>query len=93
MCERNVKVNLENGLHLAPCSAIAKVSSGFDCDVRIVKGDLSINAKDIFEVIQLAAEYGTTLLCKATGPDAPKAIQALADLFESNFEGIVPPEA
>ncbi len=81
-----VTVNLDEGLHLVPCSKIVKVAQGFEGDVRILKGDLAVDAKDIFELPTLVATYGTTLVLEATGEGADEVIEQLVRLFESNFE-------
>lgn len=80
-----VVVNLENGLHLVPCSKIAEASRRYDCDIRIQREDLIVDAKAIFELITLRAEQGTRLALEAEGEQAEEAIEQLVDLFENDF--------
>lgn len=86
---RNVSVKGENGLHLVPCSQIAQCASGFDCDIWILKGDRSVDARNIFDLMSLAAGQGCQLELQATGPGSNEAVASLAELFESGFQGHV----
>ena len=83
---QQVTVGLENGLHMVPCSRIAEAANRFEASVQIVKGDVSVNAKTILDLLTLNAEKGATLVLEAAGNDAESAVAALVRLFESNFE-------
>lgn len=87
VCRRTVTVNQENGLHLVPCSLIAQTAGRHECDVRITKGELSVDAKDIFDLLSLSADCGTVLVLDASGTGAAQAIDELVQLFESGFSG------
>lgn len=87
VCRQTVTVNLEIGLHLRPLSQIAKVARQFDsCEVRVVKEDLSVDAKNVLELMTLNAPQGTQLILEATGESAAEAVDQLSRLFASNFE-------
>lgn len=86
---RKVSVKGENGLHLVPCSQIAQCASGFDCEIRILKGDRTVDASNIFDLMSLNAGLGCQLELQATGPDSHDAVASLAGLFESGFQGHV----
>ena len=81
-----VTVDLENGLHLVPCSRIASVASDYTCDVHVKRDDLTVNAKTILELMTLNAECGTTLVLETRGEGADEAISRLVQLFNSRFE-------
>ena len=82
-----VTVDLENGLHLVPCSRIANIAKQYkDCDVHVHKDETTVDAKTILELMQLNAGQGTTLVLEARGDGADKAISQLVELFQSNFE-------
>lgn len=83
---RTVIVKLENGLHLRPQSLIAQTAIRFRSDVRINNGKVTVDAKTMLELMQLAAENGTSLTLEASGDDAEEALEELVGLFESNFE-------
>ena len=85
IAREEVVVNLENGLHLVPCSKIAEVARTYDCEIRIFKGDAAVDAKALFDLMTLRAEQGTHLYLEAEGPQADEAIERLTDLFANDF--------
>ncbi len=86
VCRQRVVVNLDNGLHLVPCSQIARTSRRFSCDLRIVNGDTTADSKNVLDLMQLSAIKGTELDIEAVGDDAAEAIEELIALFDSNFD-------
>ncbi len=85
MTEREVQIVNKNGLHARPAAEIVKVASRFRSEITMVREDLEVNGKSIMGVMMLAAEYGSTLLVRANGPDADQAVSAIADLVERKF--------
>ena len=87
VCRQSVTVNLELGLHLRPISQIAKAARQYDgCDVRVLKDEHSVDAKNVLELMTLNAPQGTQLVLEATGEFAAEVVDELARLFASNFE-------
>ena len=85
MVERSVQVVNRNGLHARPAAEIVKAAAKFKSDITIVREDLEVNGKSIMGVMMLAAEYGSMLLVRASGPDEGDAVGAIAKLIESKF--------
>ncbi len=84
--QREVTVNLENGLHMVPCSRIAEQVRDFGGSVTITVEDRSVDAKSIFDLLTLRAPFGTVLSIEAAGENSAVLIDGLAALFERNFE-------
>lgn len=84
--QREVIVNLENGLHMVPCSRIAEYVRDFTGNVTIVIEDRSVDAKSIFDLLTLRAPFGTVLTVEAVGHNSEDIVNGLAALFERNFE-------
>lgn len=82
---REVVVGLEEGLHLTPLRSLTLLAEKFTCEISIHKGDRQVDAKSMLDLMTLMAEHGTLLILSAEGPDAQAAIQALGELFDSNF--------
>jgi len=85
MAERTVQIVNKNGLHARPAAEIVKTAGKFASDVTIVRDDLEVNGKSIMGVMMLAAECGSTILVRASGPDADAAVDALVTLVSSRF--------
>jgi phosphocarrier protein len=85
MIERTVTIANKNGLHARPAAEIVKTAAKFKSDITLVRDDLEVNGKSIMGVMMLAAEYGSSLVLRADGPDADDAVAALSKLIESKF--------
>jgi phosphocarrier protein HPr len=85
MIERTVRIANKNGLHARPAAEIVKLASRYESEITLVRDDLEVNGKSIMGVMMLAAEFGSSLLLRAAGPDAEQALSALSDLIERKF--------
>ena len=85
MKERTVTIANKNGLHARPAAEIVKTAAKYKAEITLVRDDLEVNGKSIMGVMMLAAEYGSSLVLRADGPDADAAVAALATLIESKF--------
>jgi phosphocarrier protein HPr len=85
MIERTVRIVNKNGLHARPAAEIVKLASKYQSDITLVRDDLEVNGKSIMGVMMLAAEFGSSLVLRAAGPDAEQAVKALSDLIARKF--------
>ena len=83
--EQSVQILNKNGLHARPAAEMVKAAAKFKSDITISREDIEVNGKSIMGVMMLAAECGSTILLKASGPDAQEAVSALASLVASRF--------
>jgi len=73
------------GIHARPAAEIVKAAGKFKSNITIVRDDLEVNAKSIMGVMMLAAEFGATVILRATGEDADAALDALAAVIAAKF--------
>ena len=85
MAERSVQVLNKNGVHARPAAEIVKAATKFKADITIVRDELEVNGKSIMGVMMLAAECGSTLLLRASGPDEVEALDAIATVITNKF--------
>ena len=85
MAERHVQIVNRNGLHARPAAEIVKAASKFKSDITIARDDLEVNGKSIMGVMMLAAEFGSTIELRASGPDENEALDALARIIANKF--------
>jgi phosphocarrier protein HPr len=83
--ERSVQILNKNGLHARPAAEIVKAAARFKSDITISREDIEVNGKSIMGVMMLAAECGSTILLRATGPDATEAVAAIETLVHGKF--------
>ena len=85
IAERSVQIANRNGLHARPAAEVVKCAAKYKSDITLAREDLEVNGKSIMGVMMLAAEFGSTLLVKASGPDAEQAVEALSVLIAGRF--------
>ncbi len=85
MTERQAKIVNALGLHARPAAQLVKLASGFQAEIEIEKDGMAVNGKSIMGVMMLAAECGSTITLRASGPDEEQAVQALSQLVAEGF--------
>jgi phosphotransferase system HPr (HPr) family protein len=78
---RTVVVVNPQGLHMRPSAAFVEVASRFQADITVHHEGRSVNGKSLWDLLLLAAMPGSELVIEAAGPDAPPALEALAELL------------
>jgi phosphocarrier protein HPr len=79
--EYKLIVSNPQGFHLRPMAAFAEVANRFQSNVTVSKEDKHVNGKSPLELMFLAAEQGSELTVRVTGPDAADALKALVNLM------------
>ncbi len=85
MIEREAMIVNQDGIHARPAARIVRLAASFDSEIELAKDGVGVNGKSIMGVMMLAAECGSSITIRADGPDAEKAVVALADLVASGF--------
>jgi phosphotransferase system HPr (HPr) family protein len=84
--ETTVTVRNKSGLHARPSSLIAETALRFrDTELTVSKGDQTVDAKSIMELLLLAAGCGTELTIRGKGPEARQGVAAIEELFARHF--------
>ena len=84
---RTITIKHKYGIHARPAAKIVALSNSFASNIEIVKaGEPPANAKNILDIMMLAAAPGVSLELRASGADAQEAMDKLAALLESDFD-------
>ncbi len=78
-------VNLQHGLHARPCAQLVKTLRPFRSTIDVEANGQQANGHSIMGLMALAAGRECTLTFTITGPDAPEAMNAVNELFETDF--------
>ncbi len=81
-----VRVLNDQGLHARPAARLAQEAQKFSCDISLVHGDESVDAKSILDILTLAAGHGSELELRANGPGAEDALSHLGALIRNRFK-------
>ena len=88
MIEQEVTIRNRAGLHTRPAAAIVKLAAKFKSEFFIEKDGFQINGKSIIGVMTLAAEQGSKLTLRFSGPDEQELAIEMIDFFEKGFNEI-----
>jgi len=76
-----------HGLHLSDAKKVVEEVQGFKSSVLLSLGELTVDARAVLTLLQLAPLSGHRIKISASGPDATRAVQAIAQIFESRKIG------
>lgn len=85
LCQRLTICN-KRGLHARASARFVRTVECFDAEISVTKDGTTVGGTSIMGLMMLAASPGSTILVKATGPQARKALDALADLIDCGFD-------
>ena len=83
--EGTVRITNRLGMHARPAAEFVKLSARFQSHISVEKDGLEVNGKSIMGVMMLAAECGSQLRIRATGPDHGDALASLVALVRDGF--------
>ena len=73
------------GMHMRPAQLFVSTMSPFQCDVTIVFGAKTINAKSIMNVMAACMKQGSEIEIRCDGPQETEALQAALELIQSGL--------
>lgn len=83
---RTVEVVNARGLHARASAKLVKAVQGFEAEVQVAKDGQAVDARSIMGLLMLGAGKGSTIEIVAEGPEAQRALEAVAALFEARFD-------
>ena len=83
---RQVTVTNPQGLHARPAELFVRLAKEFDATIEVINDNQRADAKSILHVLTLGAQKGHQLVLEAVGRDAQKALDALVELVENDFD-------
>jgi phosphocarrier protein len=83
---RKVRVVNVLGLHARAAARFVKLASQFKSQIKVTRGDRTMDGKSILGLLLLSAARGTELGISADGPDEVEAVEALCALAARGFE-------
>jgi phosphocarrier protein HPr len=83
---RTVTICNKRGLHARAAARFVKLAYTFDADVMVAKNGAAVSGHSIMGLMMLAAGPGTAIELRATGPEAERAVDALAALISGGFD-------
>jgi phosphocarrier protein HPr len=82
---RTVTICNKRGLHARAAARFVKLAWEFTAEIMVAKNGTAVSGRSIMGLMMLAAGPGTAIELRATGPDAERAVAALAELICGGF--------
>ena len=73
------------GMHLRAASEIVKLAAKFESELRIVRGDIIVDAKSLLALLLIEGAQGVEVTVTAEGSDEEDALRSLVGLIEAKF--------
>lgn len=83
---RELAIINQRGLHARASAKFVKCAESFNADITVSRDGMSVPATSIMGLMMLGAAMGTSISVEARGPEAQKALEALAQLVASKFD-------
>lgn len=82
---KTVRITNQRGLHARASAKFVDMAAGFDAAIHVRRGEETVEASSIMDLLMLAAGPGTDITIIADGPEAGPALEALVQLVEDKF--------
>lgn len=83
--EKTVQIVNRLGLHARAAGLFRRTAAGFKADIQVVRGEITANAKSLLGLMALEASQGTSIMIRARGADAARAVETLVNLVGDRF--------
>jgi len=86
MITKTLTMTPKLGLHAKPAGMFVREAGRFKSEIMVTKDGTEVNGKSVMQLMLLAAEYGSKVTLRITGPDEAAALAALEGLFVRRFD-------
>ena len=83
---KTLKVTPKLGLHAKPAGMFVREAGRFKSEVFVLKDGAEVNGKSVMQLMLLAAEHGSSITLRISGPEERSALSALEELFKRKFD-------
>ncbi|MED4583678.1 HPr family phosphocarrier protein [Brevibacillus choshinensis] len=81
MEQKNIVVQLSQGLHARPAATFVKIATSFSSEIKLLKKEKIVNGKSIMGIMAAAIAKGEEITLIADGADEKEAIAALEKIL------------
>jgi phosphocarrier protein HPr len=83
---RIITICNKRGLHARAAARFVKLAWEFDAEIQVAKNGAAVSGRSIMGLMMLAAGPGTAIELRTSGPEAERAMTALAQLIAGGFD-------
>lgn len=85
MVSAKTKIVNPQGMHMRPAQLFVSTMAAYPCDVTILFGGKSINAKSIMHLMAACIKQGSEIEIQCSGDKEAEALKAAVELVESGL--------
>lgn len=85
MVSAKTKIVNPQGMHMRPAQLFVSTMAAYPCDVNILFGGKSINAKSIMHLMAACIKQGSEIEIQCSGDKEAEALKAAVELVESGL--------
>ncbi|HHU49640.1 MAG: HPr family phosphocarrier protein [Caldicoprobacterales bacterium] len=85
MVRQKVVIKNKSGLHLRPATIFSKIAAGCASDIKLIKGDKTVNPKSILFLMSAGVKCGDEIELVCSGETAHDDMQTLIDAINSGL--------
>lgn len=85
MVSAKTKIVNPQGMHMRPAQLFVSTMAAYPCDVTILFGGKSINAKSIMHLMAACIKQGSEIEIQCSGEKEAEALKAAVELVESGL--------
>ena len=86
MIKKQLTISNQLGLHARASMKLNDLANRFESTIHIQTNSSMTDAKDILEIMSLAASVGTSITLLCDGRDESSAMQAISELINRKFD-------
>ena len=86
MIKKQLTISNQLGLHARASMKLNDLANRFESTIHIQTNSCMTDAKDILEIMSLAASVGTSITLLCDGRDESSAMQAISELINRKFD-------
>ena len=83
--KNTILISNKLGLHARAASKLVQLTNKYLSEIKISKGQISVNGKSILGILSLAASINYEVTIEAVGSDEIEAIDEIEKLFNDKF--------
>lgn len=86
MVSQKILVQSVSGLHLRPASLLSQEALNYKSHITLINGTKIVNAKSVLGVLGACVKGGMEIEIQCEGEDEEKALVAICNLLNTEFE-------
>ncbi|CAM4090493.1 HPr family phosphocarrier protein [Paenibacillus alkaliterrae] len=81
--EQTFTIQNPSGMHARPATNLVKKANTYPCEIKIIKGEEEIDAKNLISILGLGLKQGETITVITKGEQETEALAAISEIIKT----------